>query len=199
MNKEENFTYEKSEIDQYFIDECEKRSKDTGEIHFLFDTKLSHYIKRNNIYDKEDKRDSLLSEILESEVYHIGTIKEFDRMPSRFSYYDTETKLKCRYKKYSLVTNFIKNLGFLPSEFNLGPEMEQSYILELREDDDIEKFIIRLQPNLFLKIMIQNENELKTIYNGFFSKKDIFESIDKYSTNLSKILIRDAKIEDILS
>ena len=47
--------------------------------------------------------------------------------------------------------------------------------------------------------MIQNENELKTIYNGFFSKKDIFESIDKYSTNLSKILIRDAKIEDILS
>ena len=128
MNKEEtNFTYEKSEIDQYFIDECEKRAKDTGEIHFLFDTKLSHYIKRNNTSDKNDKRDYTLSEILENEIYHIGTIKEFDGMPSRFSYYDTETKLKCRYKKYSLVIDFIKKLGFTPSEFNLGQEMEKRH------------------------------------------------------------------------
>jgi len=120
-------------------------------------------------------------------------------MPSRFSYYDTETKLKCRYEKYSFVKKFIESLGFEPSEFNLGPEMEQAYILELRENDEIEKFIIRLQPNLFLKLIVQKEGFLHTIYNGFFSKRKIFDAMDQHSGNLSKILIRDAKLKNILS
>ena len=119
-------------------------------------------------------------------------------MPSRFSYYDTETKLKCRYEKYSFVLDFIKSLGFEPSEFNFGPEMEQAYILDLREGEESEKFIIRLQPNLFLKL-IHMKDDFNTIYNGFFSRTKIFEAIDKHSGNLSKILVRDAKIKDILS
>lgn len=198
VEEESTFTYEKAEIEQYFIDECEKRSEETGETHFLFDTKLSHLVKRKNILNKEDKRESDLSELLESEVYHIGTEMDFNMMPSRFSYYDTETKLKCRYEKYSFVLDFIKSLGFEASEFNFGPEMEQSYILHLREGEEQEKFIIRLQPNLFLKL-IHMRDDFNTIYNGFFSKTKIFEAIDKHSGNLSKILIRDAKIKDILS
>jgi hypothetical protein len=199
VEQEYNFTYERSEIEQYFIDECERKAEETGETHFLFDTKLSHLVKRKNILNKEDRRESDLSELLESEVYHIGTEMDFNMMPSRFSYYDTETKLKCRYEKYSLVLDFIKSLGFEPSEFNFGPEMEQSYILELREGEELEKFVIRLQPNLFLKIIVQDENGFHTIHNGFFSKSNIFESIDKHSGNLSKILIRDAKLKNILS
>jgi hypothetical protein len=198
IEEESAFTYERSEIDQFFIDECEKRAEETGEIHFLFDTKLSHFIKRKNIFNKEDKRESDLSKLLEEEAYHIGTEMDFNQMPSRFSYYDTETKLKCRYEKYSFVLDFLKSLGFEPSEFNLGPEMEQSYILELREGEDIEKFIIRLQPNLFMKL-IHMRDDFNTIYNGFFSKTNIFETFDKHSGNLSKILVRDTKIKDILS
>jgi len=198
VQEESSWEYERSEIDQYFIDECEKRAEETGKIHFLFDTKLSHFIKRKNIFNKEDKRESDLSKLLEEEAYHIGTEMDFNQMPSRFSYYDTETKLKCRYEKYSLVVDFIKSLGFEPSEFNLGPEMEQSYILELREGEDIEKFIIRLQPNLFTKL-IHMRDDFNTIYNGFFSKTNIFEAFDKHSGNLSKILVRDTKIKDILS
>ena len=198
VQEESSWEYERSEIEQYFIDECEKRAEETGEIHFLFDTKLSHLIKRKNILNKEDRRESDLSELLENDAYHIGTEMDFNQMPSRFSYYDTETKLKCRYEKYSFVLDFIKSLGFEPSEFNFGPEMEQSYILDLREGEESEKFIIRLQPNLFLKL-IHMKDDFNTIYNGFFSRTKIFEAIDKHSGNLSKILVRDAKIKDILS
>ena len=198
VQEESSWEYERSEIDQYFIDECEKRAEETGETHFLFDTKLSHFVKRKNILNKEDKRESELSELLENDAYHIGTEMDFNQMPSRFSYYDTETKLKCRYEKYSFVLDFIKSLGFEPSEFNYGPEMEQAYILELREAEYVEKFIIRLQPNLFLKL-IHMRDDFNTLYNGFFSKRKMFEAIDKHSGNLSKILIRDAKIKTILS
>jgi len=199
IEEESAFTYERSEIDQFFIDECEKRAEETGEIHFLFDTKISHLIKRKNILNKEDQRESDLSRLLENETYHIGTEIDFNMMPSRFSYYDTETKLKCRYEKYSLVVDFIKSLGFEPSEFNLGPEMEQSYILELRDVEDLEKFVIRLQPNLFLKLIVQDDNGFNPIYNGFFSRSKMFEAIDKHSGKLSKVLIRDSKLKNILS
>jgi hypothetical protein len=194
-SKEEcTFNYERSEIEQHFIDECDRLAEKTGETHFLFDTKLSHFIKRKDIFKKEE---SDLSQ-LEEEAYHIGTEIDFGAMPSRFSYYDTETKLKDRYEKYAFTTRFIESLHFVPSEFNLGQEMEQSYILELREGEDIEKFIIRLQPNLFLKIM-HVRDDFNTIYSGFFSKRKMFESIDKHSGKLSKILIRDSKIKNILS
>lgn len=198
IREESIWEYERSYIDQYFIDECEKRAEETGEIHFLFDTKLSHFVKRKNILNKEDRRESDLSDLLENEAYHIGTEMDFNMMPSRFSYYDTETKLKCRYEKYSFVVEFIKSIGFEPSEFNLGPEMEQSYILDLKEGEESEKFIIRLQPNLFMKLL-HMKDDFNTIYNGFFSKTKIFESIDRYSGHLSRILVRDAKIKDILS
>ena len=192
-SKEEcTFEYEISEIEQHFIDECDRLAEETGETHFLFDTKLSNFIKKKKSINKEELC------LLEEEAYHIGTEIDFGAMPSRFSYYDTETKLKDRYEKYAFATRFIESLHFVPSEFNLGQEMEQSYILELREGEDMEKFIIRLQPNLFLKI-IHIRDDFNTIYNGFFSKRKMFESIDKHSGNLSKILIRDSKIKNILS
>jgi hypothetical protein len=199
VKEESTLSYETAEIEQYFIDECERIAEESGETQFLFDTKLSHFVKKRNILNKEDRRESDLSELLENDAYHIGTEKDFSMMPSRFSYYDTETKLKCRYEKYSFVKKFIESLGFEPSEFNLGPEMEQAYILELRENDEIEKFIIRLQPNLFLKLIVQKEGFFHTIYNGFFSKRKIFDAMDQHSGNLSKILIRDAKLKNILS
>jgi hypothetical protein len=192
-SKEEcTFEYERSKIEQHFIDECDRLAEETGETHFLFDTKLSNFIKKKKSINKEELC------LLEEEAYHIGTEIDFGAMPSRFSYYDTETKLKDRYEKYAFATRFIESLHFVPSEFNLGQEMEQSYILELREGEDMEKFIIRLQPNLFVKI-IHIIDDFNTIYNGFFSKRKMFESIDKHSGNLSKILIRDSKIKNILS
>lgn len=192
-SKEEcTFEYEISEIEQHFIDECDRLAEETGETHFLFDTKLSNFIKKKKSINKEELC------LLEEEAYHIGTEIDFGAMPSRFSYYDTETKLKDRYEKYAFATRFIESLHFVASEFNLGQEMEQSYILELREGEDMEKFIIRLQPNLFVKI-IHIIDDFNTIYNGFFSKRKMFESIDKHSGNLSKILIRDSKIKNILS
>lgn len=58
---------------------------------------------------------------------------DFINLPSRFSYYDTETKLVGRYKRYQFVVDFFKKLGFKPSESNFGPEFEQSFIFEMYE------------------------------------------------------------------
>lgn len=197
MSKEEHFlSYEKSEIDKLLIDECERLSIENDEIYFLFDTKLSSFINKRNAKSKEDKRDNVISELLENSHYHIGTELDFKEMPSRFSYYDTETKLTCRYEKYKLVVDFLNSLGFQPSETNLGQEMEQSFILEC---DNSLKIIIRIQPNLLLKIITQNEGGINTVYNGFFSKAKIYESFTKESNNELKVTIRDSKIKNILS
>ena len=47
--------------------------------------------------------------------------------------------------------------------------------------------------------LIHMRDDFNTLYNGFFSKTNIFEAFDKHSGNLSKILVRDTKIKDILS
>lgn len=204
---EENaFSYEKSEIESYLIDECERLSEETGKTHFLFDTKLTGFIKKKRAYDEAAKRDIKLDALLEEGAYHIGTEEEFEEMPSRFSYYDTETKSKCRYEKVNIAIGFLKAIGFEASPFNYGPEMEQAFIFECTEKASegsnmeiiLDKFVVRIQPNLFIRVLSQSEG-LDTVYSGFFSRKNIFEAIEKNLKNsTTKGLMRDAKLKTIL-
>ena len=62
-----------------------------------------------------------------------------------------------------------------------------------------ERFIFRLKPNLFIQIIFIAEGRIKPIYDGFFSKTNIFKSIDNNASDALKALIRDTKIEEILS
>lgn len=206
-SKAENaFDYERSEIEQYLIEECERLAEETGKTHFLFDTKLTGFIKMKRAYDDAARRDIKLDTLLEEGAYHIGTEEEFEEMPSRFSYYDTETKSKCRYEKSRIAIEFFKNIGFEASPFNYGTEMEQAFIFESTEKASegskmeiiLDKFIARIQPNLFIRLLVQEEG-LKTAYVGFFSKKKIFEVIERNLKNsTTKILMRDAKLKVIL-
>jgi hypothetical protein len=120
-------------------------------------------------------------------------------LPSRFSYYDTETKLTCRYKKVDLVIEYLDKLGFTKSQFNYGAEYEQSFYIEIRDEDNkfIEKFIVRLQPNLFLKI-IHCDADNTSIYNGFFNKQKIMSAISKISIVGYECIMRNAKLEKLL-
>lgn len=197
-SRENEFSYERSEIESYLIDECERQAEESGKIRFLFDTKLSGYIKKKYAYSDAAKRDMKLDELLENGAYHIGTEEDFEQMPSRFSYYDTETKKTCRYEKMALAISFLKELGFSPSEFNYGPEMEQAFIIESydSESENLEKFVIRIQPNLHVNLLAQKEG-LQSVYKGFFSRSKIFDAMEKNSVRLRQI-IREAKLKIIL-
>ena len=203
QNRETYFIYEKEEIPQELIDRCEDVSKLTGETYFIFDGKITTKIV-TNFYDRDEKLQFLLGEIdseLEKykDTYHIGDENFFNDLPSRFSYYDTETKLTCRYKKLDLVIDYLDKLGFTKSQFNYGAEYEQSFYIEIFNENNkfIEKFIVRLQPNLFLKIIHCDENNT-SIYNGFFNKQKIINSISKVSIVGYECIMRNAKLEKLL-
>jgi hypothetical protein len=135
--------------------------------------------------------DDLLSE---DDTYHIGSEMYFKELPSRFSYYDTETKEIDRYKKYKMMTDYIESLGFSPNiEFNFGPEYEQSYTLKIK---DIQ-LIVRIRPNLFLTIQVWNELGVRLIYDAFFSRSKILQALKSEHEDFISI-IRDLKLDIIL-
>jgi hypothetical protein len=185
-----DFKIETAEVEQRLIDECERLAEETGKIHFLFDTETSLKIKRLTAQNKENKRDILLSELFDDDIYEVVDENAFREMPSRFSYYDTETKLTCRYKKHSYAIDWFKTIGFIPSENNYGAEYENSFTLDLENG---EKLIIRLQPNLIIKLIHAEEYHM-TIYSGFFSKLNILNVIEKRIPNF-KSIVRDAKLD----
>lgn len=187
-----DFNYKNSEVKQSLIDECDRLSQENNKVYFIFDDMISNRIETNNNLTTETSRNEKLNLLLEDEdSYHIGTEDDFRGLPSRFSYYDTETKLVGRYKRYDYVTLFLSKIGFTPSITNVGPEFEQSYLIELTD----EKFICRLQPNLKVKILYQNSDGIKTIFEGFFKKKEMFE-IMKSVAGIS--FARDLKLSQIL-
>jgi hypothetical protein len=197
------FTYEKSEIPQELIDNCESTTSLTGETYFIFDSEITKKVISNSS-SREEKLAYLTGELddeLEkyNDTYHIGGIDFFEGFPSRFSYYDTETKLTCRYKKQDLVIEYLDKLGFTRSQFNCGPEYEQSFYIEIRDEDNkfIEKFIVRLQPNLFIKVIYSSDSNV-TIYNGFFNKDKIVDVISKVSLVGYECIMRNAKLEKLL-
>ncbi len=185
-----DFTYIKKDIDNELIEECEILSKNNNQTYFIFDINISNRIESNNNLSVERLRNEKLSLLLGKEDFKIGTEEDFKGLPSRFSYYDTETKLIGRYRRYDFVTAYLSKIGFTPIITNLGPEYEQSYLIELPE----EKFICRLKPNLHLKIIYQNADGIDNIFEGFFKVK-IFE-IMKNVAGVS--FARDLKLSQIL-
>ena len=191
---------ENSEIPQELIDECEELSLKNDDIYFIFDSNTTSTIKSRLSSSKSERRDNLIDSIIDVDAYYIGNDVDFINLPSRFSYYDTETKLVGRYKRYQFVVDFFLKLGFTPSQSNFGPEFEQSFIFEMYEGSLFkQKIVVRIQPNLFIKMSIQDFDSLNNVYIGFFSKGGIYKSLSEYSHELYTGILRDAKLEDLLS
>ena len=174
-----------SEVPQSLIEECERLCKD-GKTIFIFDKHLTNAARKRISHSKKERKDINLDEILLDE-YYISDEDEFNLMPSRFPYYDTETKMTCRWTKHKVVTEWFKKLGFKPGLSNVGPEMEQSFTLSVYDDETggiLYKCILRIQPNLFVNLIAEHGDfieNIKTMYKGFF-KKSI-----KASIKLSKV------------
>lgn len=171
------------EITSTLIKLCELESEKTGEIYFIFDKRISNYI--NKIVEVED------------DIFYIGNIYEFKILPSMFSYYDTETKIIGRYYRYNYVVSFIESLGFYKNrETNFGPEYEQIWLLS-NDNDDMTKSVLRLQlnPNLFIKITLIDASGISILFNSFFNKLLIINSLRP----LSKSIFIDLIIKEILN
>jgi len=194
MEKDFYISYEKSDIPQELIDECDELAIRDSITYFIFDNSTTDFIKNLN-KSKSEQRDILLDNILskENKIYHIGTDDEFKKLPSRFAYYDTEIKLTGRYDRYNYVVNFLNELTFKPSISNVGPEYEQSFILSCSDC----KFIIRIRPNLFVNLISQNEYGMCDIYDGFFNSSKIINAIESKSKSFIEIL-RDYKLKKII-
>ena len=163
-----------SEVPQSLIDECERLCKD-GKTRFIFDKHLTNVARKRISHSKKETRDINLDEILLDE-YYISDESEFNLMPSRFPYYDTETKMSCRWTKHKVVTEWFEKLGFKPGLSNVGPEMEQSFTLSVYDDETggiLYKCILRIQPNLFVNLIAEHGDfieNIKTMINGFLIK-----------------------------
>lgn len=196
-------TYEKSEVPQELIDECNRLADETGEIQFIFDSDMSNKINQYYSSIVEEKREVNIDLILSEDIFHIGSETHFKELPSRFAYYDSEIRLTDRYKRYDYVVNFLKSLTFEPSPSNVGREYEQSYILELNGYDQFYKFIIRVSPNLFIKVIFSGEDGQKIPYEGFFNKSKIINSLQENCPNSFKEVLRkflrEKKLEDLLN
>ena len=191
-----------SEVPQSLIEECERLCID-GVTRFIFDKHLTNTARRKVSYSKKEIRDIDLDEILLDD-YYISDEDEFNLIPSRFPYYDTETKMTCRWTKHKLVTEWFEKLGFKPGLSNVGPEMEQSFTLSVYDDETggiLYKCILRIQPNLFVNLIAEHGDfleNIKTVYKGFFKKSEILKLLNETSPDIYKMIVRDVKLEEIL-
>lgn len=194
------FTYERCSIPQTLIDECNQLSED-GKIYFIFDKKIKNIVNRNK--STPDLRDSKIDEILdknyhEESKYYIADENDFNSMPSRFAYYDSEIRLSGRYDRYNHVLNFFKILNFEPGFGNFGPELEQAFFYISNYEDISYTIILRIQPNLFIYLKMVDENGREKTYNGFFSKSRIYDFLKSIMSDSEfKSLVRDSKLEEL--
>lgn len=202
FTEELNVESVKSEVPKSLIDECERLSQD-GKVRFIFDKHLTNTARRKVSFSKQETRDIDLDEILLDD-YYISDEVEFELMPSRFPYYDTETKMTCRWSKHKMVIDWFQKLGFQPGLSNVGPEMEQSFTLSVYDDETggiLYKCILRIQPNLFVTLLAEHgdfiENK-KTVYKGFFKKREVLKVLDDTSPEIYKMIVREVKLEEIL-
>jgi hypothetical protein len=192
----------KDRIPQYLIDECERLYLTDGNHRFIFDRLTTNLINKKN-KSVEESRDITIDSILnsDSDEYYISDYSEFDEMPSRFSFYDTETKMTCRWKRYNQVVNFFEKLQFQPGLSNLGPEFEQSYVLRIDEDGHYTyNCTLRLKPNLCMNLTISDYGkDMVYMQKGFFNKTRIVEFLNNNTPEVYKSILREIKLEDLLN
>lgn len=180
------------QIPQELIERCDQLSTDLECTMFIFDNHLNNNLSKLIGLNKDEERDLTISEILEMEEdFAIDDISGFQKLPSRFAYYDTEIRLCGRYERLNYVIDYIKLLGFEPSITNFGPEFEQSFILTLGN----KCMTLRLTPNLFVSYF-NSENGFSS--KSFFNKKLIMEWLLSFDKEHYTIIIRDRLIEALL-
>jgi hypothetical protein len=189
-------TYEKSDIPKSLINECNKLGEESNKIFFIFDKKIKNIVNKNN-KSIEFLRDIKIEKILDDDFkYYIADENEFNSMPSRFAYYDSEIRLSDRYDRYNHVLNFFKLLNFEPGISNFGPEYEQGFFYI---SNNYDKIILRIKPNLFINLKKVIEDGKEITYNGFFSKSKIYNFMKKVMSDSEfKSLVRNSKLEQLL-
>jgi hypothetical protein len=202
------------EVPIELIQECERLSELKGRVYFIFDTYSRNYIESSKFVDKSEKREYIFDELFdqkdEDQLLYIGDENDLNELPSRYIYYDTETKQTDRYKRYQVALDFLKRIGFEPSENNLGMEYEQVFrMIEIYEDTEV-SVEIRINQNLLIKTSYSRSTKTSAGYSGesgpmnygvFFREKRIMETLNRVkwsNPNFMKQRIRDIVIQSLL-
>lgn len=196
-------SYNKDEIPSSLIEECNNLCKETGLLHFIFDFDTKNKISSLSYKSEDEKREEVLESLLdENNGFYIANEDEFNSMPSRYSLYDTETRCVGRYDRYNKVLDFIKKIGFEASTWNLGPEYEQTFSINEKKNDSVSKWTLRLKYNMFLTIehfySNDTEGQNEIIYDRFFNKNIILQSLMISNKSFFEAKIRDMKLDNIL-
>lgn len=198
------------EVPIELIQECERLAELKGGVYFIFDTYSRNYIESSKFVDKSEKREYIFDKKDEEELLYIGDENDLNELSSRYIYYDTETKQTDRYKRYQVALDFLKRIGFEPSENNLGMEYEQVFRMnEIYEDTEV-SVEIRINQNLLVKTSYSRSTKTSAGYSGeagpmnhgvFFREKRIMETLNRVkwsNPNFMKQKIRDVVIQTLL-
>lgn len=188
------FKYKKDDIPKELIEECENKAHEENEIYFIFDNEITSYVRSHNS-NKSERRDMAISSIFGEDIFYVGSKYEFSMLPSRYSYYDTETKSADRYERHRIAVNFVKSLGFESTQFNYGLEYEQSYTLVNKIDN--EHWILRITSNLHIKIKQISPIISEDIYDEFFDRTKIIDILKDSNFAFFRVIMRDRKINEI--
>ena len=184
-------------VSDSIIEDGKKLSDESGKIVCVFDIsdKVAFSTK---IASKEEKREIKIDSFF-YEYFFLETEDLFSDYPSIMSYYDTETDRTDILTRHQIVMEFLKSIGFETNSLNFGyhniemcTKLETSYISK-----DIPRVIIRVEPNLMIKLIILPEGyDTNKEFRFFFSRNRIINEISKVAPISWK---RDQKIDKLLN
>lgn len=153
------------------IIECNNKADEADNTFFIL-SKSTDYIKSDN------------------DEYYISDVLE----PSRYSVYDSETRVLNRHKRMDVIYRMLSAFSFTP-KFNLSIELEQTFLRK--------ELLLTLKPNLYISLSLFGN----VFYSGFYSKNNIVSglkrAIDLGYINIEElpsiiIIERDLKIDEII-
>jgi hypothetical protein len=184
-------------VSDSIIEDAKQFSDESGKIVCVFDIsdKVAFSTK---IASKEEKREIKIDSLF-YEDFFLETEDLFSDYPSIMSYYDTETDRTDILTRHQIVMEFLKSIGFETNSLNFGyhniemcTKLETSYTSK-----DIPRVIIRVEPNLMIKLIILPEGyDTNKEFRFFFNRNRIINEISKITPISWK---RDQKIDKLLN
>lgn len=170
-------------ISQWLIDKANAISDETGTIQCIYDMSDIEFIDHSIDSDNCD------------DFFFIDSWTGLEGLPSRHTYYDTETRLVNFLDRHFNIRNFLKILNFKPLDIN-GFEQNEMFFEPKREISyrSLERtnIIIRVKPNLMIELSMDTMAGNKR-FKFFYNRNQILKILD-----ISKEELREIKLKSIL-
>ena len=171
-------------ISQWLIDKANDISDETGTIQCIYDMCEIEFIDHSIDSDNCD------------DFFYIDSWIGLEGLPSRHTYYDTETRLVNFLDRHFNIRNFLKILNFKPLDIN-GFEQNEMFFEPKREISyrnlNNSNVIIRVKPNLMIEFSKFDHIGLNKRFTFFYNRNQILSLL-----NITKEELREIKLKSIL-